>query len=192
MNLEDLVNVGTHFDKKQNMKTLRVISIYLLVLCTTFYVGIGVFQLICPFDQHFDTIEFAKYWKIVDGYMGKRMSIFMPIWLLVVILNLVVFVTTWRRSPIFWIILSTLIILIVDISFTITHQIPINKFFQSIDVNNLTEAQIKTVQQYREATDKNFDERKMHVLIVFILISLLPYLLPRLNKEQVKINKNES
>jgi hypothetical protein len=174
------------------MKTLRVISIYLLVLCTTFYVGIGVFQLICPFDQHFDTIEFAKYWKIVDGYMGKRMSIFMPIWLLVVILNLVVFVKTWRRSPIFWIILSTLIILIIDISFTITHQIPINKFFQSIDVNNLTEAQIKIVQQYREATDKNFDERKMHVLIVFILISLLPYLLPRLYKEQAKINKNES
>jgi hypothetical protein len=174
------------------MKTLRVISIYLLVLCTTFYVGIGVFQLICPFDQHFDTIEFAKYWKIVDGYMGKRMSIFMPIWLLVVVLNLIVFVKTWRRSPIFWIILSTLIILIIDISFTITHQIPINKFFQSIDVNNLTEAQIKLVQQYREATDKNFDERKIHVLIVFFLISLLPYLLPRLNKEQLKISKIES
>ena len=65
------------------MKTLRTISIYLLVLCTTFYVGIGVFQFICPFDQHFSTIEFAKYWKVVDGYMGKRMSIFMPIWLLV-------------------------------------------------------------------------------------------------------------
>lgn len=169
------------------MKTLRVISIYLLVLCTTFYVGIGVFQLICPFEQHFDTIEFAKYWKTVDGYMGKRMSIFMPIWLLVVILNLIVFFKTWRRSPIFWIILSTLIILIIDISFTITHQIPINKFFQSIDVNNLTEAQIKLVQQYREATGKNFDERKIHVLIVFFLISLLPYLLPRLNKEQLKI-----
>ena len=169
------------------MKTLRIIAIYLLVLCTSFYVGIGVFQLICPFDTHFSTIEFAKYWKVVDGYMGKRMSIFVPIWLLVIVFNLVVFAKTWRRSPIFWIILSTLIILFIDISFTMKHQIPINKFFQSIDVNHLTEIQIKTVQQYREDTDKNFDTRKIHVLIVFFLISSLPYLLPRLNKEPLEI-----
>lgn len=169
------------------MKTLRTISIYILVLCTTFYAGIGVFHFICPFDQHFTTIEYAKYWKVVDGYMGKRMSIFMPIWLLVIIFNLIVFFKTWRRSPIFWIILSTLIILILDILFTIGNQIPINKFFQSIDVNNLTETQIKTVQQYREDTDKNFGVRGIHVLIVFFLISTLPYLLPRLNREQKQL-----
>ena len=169
------------------MKAVRIISIYILVLCTTFYAGIGVFHFICPFDQHFDTIAFAKYWKVVDGYMGKRMSVFMPIWLLVIIFNLIVFIKTWRRSPIFWIILSTLIILIVDISFTIKSQIPINKYFQSINVNNLTETQIKTVQQYREDTDKNFGKRSTHVLIVFFLISITPYLLPRLNNEQLKI-----
>ena len=169
------------------MKMLRVISIYLLVLCTTFYAGIGVFHAICPFDQHFDTIEYAKYWKIVDGYMGKRMSIFVPIWLLVIIFNLIVFAKTWRRSPIFWIILSTLIILVLDISFTIKSQIPINKYFQSIDVNHLTATQIKVIQQYRDDTDKNFGVRSIHVIIVFFLISILPYLLPRLNKEQLNI-----
>lgn len=169
------------------MKSVRIISIYILVLCTTFYAGIGVFHFICPFDQHFDTIEFAKYWKVVDGYMGKRMSIFMPIWLLVIIFNLIVFIKTWRKSPIFWIILSSLIILVTDISFTIKAQIPINKYFQSIDVNNLTETQIKTVQQYREDTDKNFGERSTRVLIVFFLISITPYLLPRLNREQKQL-----
>jgi hypothetical protein len=150
-----------------------------------FYAGIGVFHFLCPFDIDFTTIEYAKHWKVVDSYMGKKMSIFMPIWLLVIIFNLAVFFKTWRRSPIFWIILSTLVLLIVDILFTIGHQIPINNFFKSLDVNHLTEAQIKIVQQYRVDTDKNFTERAIHVLIVFFLISILPYLLPRLNKEKL-------
>ena len=168
------------------MKTLRIISIYTLVLCTMFYAGIGVFHFLCPFDLHFTTIEYAKHWKVVDSYMGRKMSVFMPIWLFVIIFNLVVFLKTWRRSPIFWIILSTLILLIIDISFTIGHQIPINNFFKTLDVNHLTDTQIKIVQQYRVDTDKNFNERGMHVLIVFFLISILPYLLPGLYKEKLK------
>lgn len=119
--------------------------------------------------------------------MGKRMSFFVPIWLLVIISNLIVFAKTWRRSPIFWIVISTLIILVLDISFTIKSQIPINKYFQSLDVNHLTATQIKVVQKYRDDTDKNFDVRSIQVMIVFFLISILPYLLPRLNKEQLKI-----
>lgn len=170
------------------MITVRTIALYLLVIFTTFYVSIGVFTLICTFDQHFDTVTYAKYWKIVDGYMGKRMSIFMPIWMLVFIFNLVVFFKTWRKSPIFWIILGSFIILILDILFTIKAQIPINNYFKTIDVNHLTVEQIAKVQGFRNQTTENFGIRGLMVMIIFLMIVITPYLFRRLNqKQEIKV-----
>ena len=168
------------------MTTIRTIALYLLVIFTTFYVSIGVFTLICPFAEHFDTVMYAKYWKIVDGYMGRRMSIFKPIWMLVFLFNLIVFFKTWRKSPIFWIVLSSFVILIWDILFTIKAQIPINKYFQSIDVNHLTAEQITIIQSFRNQTTENFEFRKLLVVIIFLMIVMTPYLYRRLN-QQVKV-----
>lgn len=155
---------------------VKTFTLYLLAILTTFYISIGIFHLICPFDQHFDTVTYAKYWKIVDGYMGRRMSVFVPIWLLVFILNLVLFFSSWRRSPIFWILLSCFILLMLNILFTIKEQIPINNYFQSLDVNNLTSEQISKVQGFRDQTGENFSVRGAMVVVIFLLIISTPYL----------------
>jgi hypothetical protein len=108
--------------------------------------------------------------------------------MLVFIFNLIIFFKTWRKSPIFWIILSSFIILILDILFTIKAQIPINNYFKTIDVNHLTIEQIAKVQGFRNQTSENFGVRGLLVLLIFLMIIITPYLFRRLNqKQEIKI-----
>ena len=161
---------------------IRPVVLYILVLFTTGYAALGVFFIICPFEQHFDTVTFAKYWQVVDGYMGKRMPIYGMFWLIVIFLNLLLFFKTWRRSPIFWMILATLVVLIADMVFTGQQQIPINQYIQSLDMNQLTNQQIQKLQFLREQSDKNFELRGIGGWIMFFMMSITPYLLPKLKQ----------
>ena len=165
------------------MEKVRTLTLYALVLCTTFYAGLGAFFIICPFDQHFDTLTYIKYWQIVDGYMGKRMPIFGMIWLSTFVLNVIVFFKTWRVSPIFWIIVVCFCLLIADMSFTGKEQIPINQYIQSLDMNNLTSEQLAKLQGLRDQTNKNFGVRDYFQKAMFFLMSITPYLLSRLNQK---------
>ena len=165
------------------MKTARTIALYTLVLFTTGYAALGVFFLICPFDRHFDTVTFTKYWQTVDGYMGKRMPVYGMAWLAVIFINLVLFFKTKRQSPIFWMILASLVILIADMAFTRQAQFPINQYFQSVDANNLTATQIRTLEEMREQSNKNFSWRNLCGWTMFFMMSITPYLLPRMNQK---------
>ena len=137
------------------MAIVRTVALYILILFTTTYVGLGVFQLFCPFDQHFDTQTYATYWQIVDGYMGRRMSVFMPLWFLVMLLNLGIFANTWRQSPIVWMMLLSLGLLAADISFTLKAQLPINQFFRTHNVSHLTPAELPALETLRARTTSN-------------------------------------
>ena len=166
------------------MDVVRAVTLYVLVLFTTFYAGLSAFFLICPFDQHFDTVTYAKYWQIVDGYMGRRMPVVGVAWLITLAVNLGVFVNTWRQSPIFWMVLTCLLILVADMAFTGHEQSPINQFFQRIDVNHLTASQIKALQRMREQSDHNFGVRDIGQKAMFFMMSLAPFLLPGLNRRR--------
>lgn len=169
------------------MKTARTIALYILVLFTTGYVALGVFFIICPFEQHFDIVTYIKYWQTVDGYMGKRMPIYGNLWLLAFLVNIILFAKTWKKSPIFWIIISCLALLITDMVFTGIVQIPINKYIQTLDMNNLTTEQISKLQDVRYQIGKNFGIRHYFGWTMFFLMSITPYLLPKLDEKTIAV-----
>ena len=166
------------------MAVVRTVALYVLILFTTFYVGLSFFFLICPFDQHFDTVTYAKYFQIVDGYMGRRMPIVGGAWLITLVLNLTIFANTWRQSPIFWMILTCLLILVADMAFTGHEQLPINQDYQKMDMNHLTAKQIEALQQMRKQSDHNFSVRDIGQKTMYFMMSLTPFLLPGLNRRR--------
>jgi hypothetical protein len=164
------------------MTLLRKIALYLLVLLTTGYAALGFFFIMCPFEQHFDTLTYIKYWQVVDGYMGKRMPIYGMSWLVVFAINIVVFAKTWRKSPILWIILLCLVLVIADMVFTVKEQIPLNQYIQTLDFDNLSAEQSAKLQGLRDQINSNFGVRDYFQWVMFFLMSVTPYLLPKLEE----------
>jgi hypothetical protein len=158
----------------------RFASLYALNLMSFIYAGLGIFFVFCPFEDHFTTLDFLKYWQIVDGYMGKRMPIFGNIWLILFVLNLILFFKTRKESPIFWIIIGAFALVIADMAFTIKSQVPLNQYIQTLDFNNLTNEQSNQLQSLRDQDVKNFNFRHYLQWGQFILMSFTPYLLPKL------------
>lgn len=170
------------------MKVTRKISLYLLVLLTTGYAALGFFFIMCPFEQHFDTPTFIKYWQIVDGYMGKRMPVYGLIWLITFFVNIIVFAKTWRKSPILWIIISCLVLVIMDVVFTNIRQLPLNQYIQTLDFDTLTSEQQLKLQDLRNQINSNFAIRDCFQWVGFFLMSITPYLLPTLEERLKETN----
>lgn len=164
------------------MSKLRFASLYLLNLMSFTYAGLAVFFIFCPFEAHFSTIDFLKYWQIVDGYMGKRMPIFGNIWLVLFILNLIIFFKTRKISPIFWLVVGAFVLVVGEIAFTIKNQLPLNQYIQSLDFNNLTPEQSNQLQSLRDKDVANFSFRHYLQWGQFILMSFTPYLLHKINQ----------
>lgn len=165
------------------MSKLRFPLLYALNMMCFTYAGLAVFFIFCPFEAHFNTVDFLKYWQVVDGYMGKRMPIFGNIWLVLFILNLIIFFKTRKISPIFWLIVGAFVLVVGDIVFTVKNQLPLNQYIQSLDFNNLTPEQSNQLQSLRDKDVANFNFRHYLQLGQFILMSFTPYLLPHLNQK---------
>ena len=150
----------------------------MLCLC-----GLSRFFILCPFEAHFSTIDFLKYWQVVDGYMGKRMPVFGNIWLILFVLNLIVFFKTRKISPIFWLIVGAFLFVLADMIFTGMTQLPLNRYIQSLDFNHLTSEQSNQLQILRDQNVKNFSIRHYLQWGQFILMSITPYLLARVNQK---------
>lgn len=119
---------------------------------------------------------FTEYWQIVDGFMGKRMPVFGITFLALFVINLLLFVKQWRRL-IFWIIVVCFIILVADIFFTGSEQVPVNKYIQSVDVRNVTAQQLKILAEMKIKTQEHFIFRRILMLFSFALLSITPFLL---------------
>lgn len=161
------------------MENLRKISLYFLVAMASLYAGFALFFLMCPFEQHFDTLAYIKYWQVVDGYMGKRMPVFGTVWLALFVLNLVVFFRTRRESPVFWIVAVCFAMHILETVFTIREQIPINEFIQSLRLEQVSNEQLTHLQHLREQTAANFGVRHFFQWGGYLLMSITPFLLPK-------------
>ena len=57
-------------------------------------------------------------------------------------------------------------------------------FFQGVDVNHFSSAQIATLQRLREQADHNFSVRDVGQKTMYFMMSLTPFLLPGLNRRR--------
>jgi hypothetical protein len=117
---------------------LSSISIPLAVFVAGLYGGIGFFTFMGgnPTLITLSSRTFAEYWQSVDSYMGARMPIFGPILLLSILFGIITLLPSWQTLS-FWLLVIAFLILIADLVFAFSVNIPLNKAIQSWDLNNL-------------------------------------------------------
>jgi len=166
------------------MENIRNVALYLLILITGLYAGIHFAEIMAPVVQKMNVQQYTQYWQIVDGYMGKRMPVFGMLFLLLFAFNIILFIPKWK-SPVFWVLIVCLSILIFDIVFTGKAQIPINHYIQSVNANNLTSKQLQTISEMKTKAENNFSIRDFLSIGSFFLMTCTPFLLTRQNKSSV-------
>jgi hypothetical protein len=162
--------------------TARQVTLYLLIVMVGLMGGIHFGGVMAPIVSKMTVTEFTAYHQMMDGYMAKRMPIFGQISLGLYILNLFLFIKRWRSAT-FWIILVCFALLVSDIAITVTQQIPINQYVQSVDAKNLTSDQLITLERMKSQTIENFATRDILSIASFALLGLTPFLLQRQNKK---------
>lgn len=166
---------------KITVQNIKPVAFYLLLVMTGLFAGIHFLGIMAPIETEMSATEFAGYWQLLDGYMGQRMPVFGQALLALFILNLILLIKKWK-SPVFWIIVVGLLIVLLDLAITVMYQIPINQHIQSIDIQNLTNEQISTIEELQRETIRNFKLRRIAALISFSLISCVPFLYNKTKK----------
>lgn len=168
----------------QNIITsIRKISLYLLLVVVGLYAGMLFNHKICPVETQLNPIDYAKYWKIVDGtFMHERMAIMGPGMVIIFLITILLFIKNWR-SWLFLLLVLAFIAFALDISFTVREQLPINAFINELDLKNITPQQTQQLTEFQAKAITNFDERFVHAMLSFLLLSMTPFFLPQLNKK---------
>jgi hypothetical protein len=132
---------------------LTSISIPLSVFMSGLYGGIGFFSVIGhnPAMRRLDNAAFAEYWQSIDHYMGARMPVFGPLLILTLLFGTITLIPKWR-TPSFWLLFIAFLLLITDMVFAFSVNVPLNQQIQSWDVQqlpaNVGEIKAKVVQAF--------------------------------------------
>lgn len=150
------------------------------------YAGMLFNHKICPVETQLNPIDYAKYWKIVDGtFMHERMAIMGPGMGIVFAITILLFIKNWKSLTFMFLVLA-FIAFYIDISFTFREQMPINAYINALDLQNITTAQLKQLTEFQAKAIANFDTRFIHSSISFLLLCLCPFFLPRLNDKKLQ------
>ena len=164
------------------LSTVQKVFLYLILLLIGLYAGMLFYHEMAPVETQMNPIEYAKYWKIVDGtFMHARMGIMGPIMLIMFIITLVLFLKYWKSLTFLFLVLS-FIAFFLDVRLTVTQQLPINAFINQLDLKSITEIQIKQLTVYQATAIANFETRFVHGIMSFVLLCLTPFFVPRLTK----------
>ena len=131
---------------RTSVQNIKPVVLYLLLVMSGLFAGIHFLSLIAPIETKMSAAEFGKYWQLLDGFMGKRMPVFGLLFLALFAVNLILFLKYWK-SLLFWILVIGLLLLVFDLVLTISSQISINQQIQSIDIQNLNNEQISTLEE---------------------------------------------
>ncbi len=143
--------------------------------------GMHFFHQMAPVETQLSPIEYAVYWKIVDGtFMQSRMAIMGPIVMIMFIITILLFAKNWKSLTFLFLILS-FIFFALDVLVTMKQQVPINEFINQLDLKNITELQTKQLAIYQATSISNFEIRLVLSLIGFLFLCLTPFFLPRIN-----------
>ncbi|MDN3677214.1 hypothetical protein QWY90_07795 [Flavobacterium paronense] len=165
------------------LSSLQKIFLYFILVLIGLYAGMLFNHKICPVETQLNPIEYAKYWKIVDGtFMHERMAIMGPGMGIIFAITILLFLKNWRSLTFLFLVLAC-IAFAIDINFTLREQLPINAFINDLDLNNMTEVQTKQLIAFQAKAISNFDTRFIHSSISFLLLCLSPFFLNRLHKK---------
>jgi hypothetical protein len=168
---------------KNILASLQKLFLYLILVLIGLYAGMLFNHKICPVETQLNPIEYAKYWKIVDGtFMHERMGIMGPGMGIVFALTILLFLKNWRSLTFLFLVLS-FIPFAIDISFTLREQLPINAYINQLDLAHITIEKTKQLTEFQAKAISNFDTRFIHSTISFLLLCLCPFFLSRINKE---------
>lgn len=163
--------------------SIQKVFLYTILVLIGLYAGMLFFHEMAPVETQLNPIEYAKYWKIVDGaFMHERMGIMGPGMMVLFIITILLFIKDWKSLTFLFLVLS-FIAFFLDIRLTVTQQLPINAFINELDLENITELQTKQLTAYQATAIANFETRFVHGIISFVLLCLTPFFLPRLNRQ---------
>lgn len=148
-------------------------GLFLAALLSGFYAGTGFFIAMGgnPAIELMSDRTFAEYWQHTDHFMAARMKIFGPL-LLLTLVSCVVMLARQYRSISFWLMLTAAVILIVDVIFTFSTNLPLNHLVQAWDINQLP----PNVQEVKEKVVQAFHVRKVFMIGAFIVVLLAAWM----------------
>jgi hypothetical protein len=166
------------------LSAIQKVFLYLILVLVGLYAGMLFNHKICPVETQLTPIEYAKYWKIVDGtFMHTRMAIMGPTMMVIFVITILLFVKNWKSLAFLFLILA-FVAFALDISFTLREQLPINAFIYELDLQTITEQQTKQLATFQSKAIANFDKRFIHSTISFFFLCLTPFFLSQLNKSK--------
>ena len=167
------------------LSTVQKVFLYIILVLIGLYAGMLFNHKLCPVETQLNPIEYAKYWKIVDGtFMHDRMAIMGPGMGVIFIITILLFIKNWRSLTFLFLVLA-FIAFALDISFTLREQVPINLWVDKLDLSNISAQQTQQLTEFQGKAIANFDKRFIHSTISFLLLCLTPFFLTRLNKPSI-------
>jgi hypothetical protein len=164
------------------LSTIQKVFLYLILVLIGLYAGMLFNHKICPVETQLNPIDYATYWKIVDGiFMHERMAIVGPGMGIIFVITILLFIKDWRSLAFLFLALA-FVAFALDINFTLREQLPINAFINQLDLKNITTQQTQQLTEFQAKAISNFDIRFIHSTISFLLLCLVPFFLTRLNK----------
>jgi hypothetical protein len=161
--------------------SIQKVFLYLILVLIGLYAGMLFNHKICPVETQLNPIEYAKYWKIVDGtFMHERMAIMGPGMGIIFVITILLFIKNWRSLTFLFLVLA-FIAFALDISFTLREQMPINAYINQLDLKTMTAQQTQQLTAFQAKAISNFDTRFIHSTISFLLLCLTPFFLTKEN-----------
>lgn len=137
---------------------------------TGLYAGVGFFTILGgnPAIAKMSPATFAEYWQHIDSYMGARMPIAGPIFLLSILISMIALFRHLGSSTSSWLMAMALGVMVVDIVFTLNVNHPLNQLIQSWDLSNLP----SNVKEIQMKVYNAFNIRLWFMIIAFVLVVL--------------------
>ncbi|HEU4470666.1 MAG TPA: hypothetical protein VFR58_06270 [Flavisolibacter sp.] len=151
------------------------VLLHLLLVLIGLFAGMLFFHEMCPVETKLSPIEYAKYWKIVDGsFMHERMKIVGPLMLVVFIINILVNLKDWKSRR-FLLLLLSFGFMIADLVLAVSSQLPINEFINSLNMENISDSEMTRLQNAQLTAIDNFHYRLAFGLLCFAILCLVPF-----------------
>jgi hypothetical protein len=153
--------------------TLTEISLAISAILSGLYGGTGFFTIMGgnPAVAGLSDRSFAEFWQQVDSYMGARMPVFGPILMLSLLLSVIALIPE-RKTTSFWLMALALLVMILDLVFTLSTNHPLNRLIQSWDLNQLP----ANVQEIKAQVVHAFWFRSVFMILSFVCVVAAIYM----------------